>query len=422
MSLYKHQQDGVQFINENSNCALYWEMGCGKTRTVLEGFDRTTKLLVIAPLSILEQAWGQDVKKFTSLTYCNLHDEPFKESDIYLINFESAEKKCPKDLSNFTICVDESSKMKSHSTKITKFLLTLKPKHKIIMSGTPAPNNASEYWAQGEFLTPNTFGKYHAFIGRYFQLKRGNQTCPAYNVGQFLQKGWKLHCPDLTPIVSRIPASWLTKKECLDLPEQVDIIRSITLNPAERKAYKDMETDLLVEIEEESIPAQIALVKLMKLRELTSSFVYDENGKPHTTGSSKIQELKQILSEVSSAVIWINFEYERKIINEIVGPNSIDSFVAGACRYLVVHPLNAAHGLTFTNTSTQVFFSLSYSNEQYSQARARTHRIGQKNTCTYIHLVAKDSIDEQIMEVLKMKGDFVEYARNCTKNKSLKVA
>jgi len=66
--------------------------------------------------------------------------------------------------------------------------------------------------------------------------------------------------------------------------------------------------------------------------------------------------------------------------------------------------------LTFVNCSTQVFFSLDYSYERYSQAKSRTHRAGQVNKCTYIHLIAKDSIDEDIIEILKNKGDMNEIA------------
>ena len=60
-------------------------------------------------------------------------------------------------------------------------------------------------------------------------------------------------------------------------------------------------------------------------------------------------------------------------------------------------------GLTLTASSTMVFYSLSYNFADYSQARARIHRIGQRNTCQYIHLVAKDTIDETVLKALEQK-------------------
>jgi len=65
-------------------------------------------------------------------------------------------------------------------------------------------------------------------------------------------------------------------------------------------------------------------------------------------------------------------------------------------------------GLTFTNCSYIIWFSLSYSVEQYDQANDRVHRVGQLNKCTYIHLLAKDSIDGVIYKVLKKKQRFSE--------------
>lgn len=60
-------------------------------------------------------------------------------------------------------------------------------------------------------------------------------------------------------------------------------------------------------------------------------------------------------------------------------------------------------GLTLTAASTMVFYSLSYNFADYSQARARIHRIGQKNNCLYIHLVVKNTVDETVLKALEQK-------------------
>jgi len=65
----------------------------------------------------------------------------------------------------------------------------------------------------------------------------------------------------------------------------------------------------------------------------------------------------------------------------------------------------AALGITLTAASTMVFYSLDYSMSNYEQARARIHRVGQKNACTYIHLVAKSTIDEKVLKALRDKSD-----------------
>lgn len=65
-------------------------------------------------------------------------------------------------------------------------------------------------------------------------------------------------------------------------------------------------------------------------------------------------------------------------------------------------------GLTLTAASVVVFYSLDFSYANYEQSRARIHRIGQKEKCLYIHLVAKNTVDEKIMNALKHKGDIAK--------------
>ena len=73
------------------------------------------------------------------------------------------------------------------------------------------------------------------------------------------------------------------------------------------------------------------------------------------------------------------------------------------CMVFVGQLQTVSMGLTLTAASTLVFYSLSYNFADYSQARARIHRIGQRNTCQYIHLVMKDTIDETVLHALKSK-------------------
>ena len=73
------------------------------------------------------------------------------------------------------------------------------------------------------------------------------------------------------------------------------------------------------------------------------------------------------------------------------------------CKVFVGQLQTTGMGLTLTAADTAVFYSLSYNFADYEQAKARIHRIGQKNHCTYIHLVAAGTIDEKVMGALKDK-------------------
>ena len=119
----------------------------------------------------------------------------------------------------------------------------------------------------------------------------------------------------------------------------------------------------------------------------------------------------------SNLRLWL--KGDKKLIKEML-PNSsvlysgtpghkrqdeIEKFKDGRNRFLIAHPASAGHGLTFVNSSIQIFYSLNYSWEQYEQAKGRTHRPGQKNNCVYIHLLCEGTIDHIIYKVLQKKGD-----------------
>lgn len=469
--LFKHQEEASNFIlARGGSGALFHEMGLGKTRTAihilmkLRESEPNLRMLVFAPLSLLEAAWAEDVKTFSNFSFWNLRNgfgiEGRKIEDIYAINYEfllSKEKigrlgKMIKAMSEgghpWMIVLDESSRIKNAKSQTTKMLLAfgLLFKYRMIMSGTPAPNSEMEYWPQIQFVDPGCLGtSMTAFRNQFFHLQNrytGSIFAGGYPSAEVFRKhDYRITDEKRRQLMEKIaPLCHVAKKkDCLDLPEQIDEVRSIELSPAQEIAYRDMERHLVAEIRGEQIAAPVALTKLMKLRQITSGFIYNAVGESLDIGKPVIKDelitrlefenpkLKELLDVIEEAgpqpmIIWINFHWEHiKICHELFtrfGENSvvtlsaltkdrdesIRAFKEGKARFLVAHPASAAHGLTFVNCSLQIFFSIDYSLERYEQARARTHRAGQKNPCTYIHLLAKDTIDEKILNVLKKKG------------------
>lgn len=474
MKLFNHQVDAARFAIENGgNVAIWHEMGLGKTRTAIEIFsyyrtqDPDVRMLVICPISLLEGAWGQDINRFSNFKYHNSHEWGIPQGQvapsITLINFEGLRSEArAKDLIdliqkskvNWLCVIDESSRMKSHSTETTKTLLKRFRglfKYKLVMSGTPAPNSEMEYWGQMEFIRPGIFSNsFFKFRNTFFHLQRGKQILPTIGfmsktgIADVFSKGFKYEITDANRqklmATIRKYSHFAKKKDCLDLPDQVDEERVVELGPKQKRAYREMKTQLLTEIGGEDITAPVALAKLMKLREITSGFAIGESGSPVAIGEEpKVKEMMDTIEEAGTQqiIIWANFHWEilrichelrslfkkvdpvtgkmvidqeeadRQIVTLYGGTadrdGSITAFQDGRARFLVAHPRSAAHGLTFVGCSLQIFFSLDYSSESYEQARARTHRAGQKNVCTYVHLIAKDTIDGDILDILRKK-------------------
>ena len=135
MSLYRHQKEAVEFAIQNRGCcAFFHDPGLGKTLTGLEVFryyrskHPGLRLLVVCPLSLVNAAWGEDIKKFTEFTYAPFKDLKKGElPDIVIINYEGliSKKNLPLIESlvwkqPFMCILDESSRLKNNKSVTTK--------------------------------------------------------------------------------------------------------------------------------------------------------------------------------------------------------------------------------------------------------------------------------------------------------------
>lgn len=466
----KHQKEAVAFaLKNNGVCAFFAEVGTGKTIMALATFaelrksNPKLKMLVICPLSLIYGAWTREIEKFTTFKCFDLHQKKgesiayFSKIDIFIINFESLLSPLKLvSLGNIMSCydwfctIDESSKMKSHDAKTTIQILKLKNKfkHRIPMSGTPAPNTEAEYWPQMSFMDDNILGgNFYKFKNTHFEMRRGKQTMPGgvmnrAAIRKMHEQGFKYEIipkmrekmfDKMRPYCFQVKA-----KDCIDLPEEADEFRMVEMSEKQAGIYKQMKENYIAELGDDKFAvANIVLTKLLKLRQITSGFVINDfdEAVPVTPRNPKIAELLDIVDDCGQEqiIVWCQFHYEMDTLNlllrQIAGVSQLhgrvpigerttqlDDFLSGKNRFLIAHPDSAAHGLTLTNCHISVFFSLDYSMEGYSQARGRTYRKGQKNNCLYFHILAKDTIDEDVLAIVQRKETAQEIAEKYLKN------
>lgn len=383
------------------------------------------------------------------------------EYDIALIN-HGQYKSNFRDIvrRNFQLMfVDESSCMKDATTDITKSLLAMagmrirgskfkSPRiipHRYAMSGTPAPNDEGEYWGQFRFVVgprPDILtNNFYTFRRAFFKQNK---------VGG--KEWWEFRSAEAQRILEAIKPHChvVTKDDALDLPPQKHLKRTVVMNKAEAKAYAEMSNDSAIFTQGRLLPWMVqkakekrigmevlgdnVLTKCMKLRQITSGFAYGEDldetrmvaeflgkkGKP-----SKLMGLLCLLDEIkgNQVIIWANFDYEIDGITKALrqrypqagteqlwgkstdGPGIIRRFKAKEFRYLVANysAKVASHGITFTNCNYAVYYSMNFSYEQMKQSRDRIHRAGQTSTCWYYYLLARDTYDLDIFDVVEHK-------------------
>jgi SNF2 family DNA or RNA helicase len=226
----------------------------------------------------------------------------------------------------------------------------------------------------------------------------------------------------------------VTKEEALDLPEQTFLTQYITLEGKDKELYTKIKRDSFAELENGGqITAPTVLTKLLRLQQFTGGFIQaDEGLKPEFVFKGKINALEDILDDyVISAgkklVIFCRFRPEIDLISaslkkkkirfasiygdikiEDRGP-IVDDFQKNPETMVFLAQIDTAGlGITLTAADTCVYYSENFNYAAYSQSLARIHRIGQRNRCTYIHLVVEHSIDETILKALAKKEDLAK--------------
>lgn len=453
---FAHQLKAAAIAQGKERFAFFWSCGTGKTIAgLLIVTDKGGKWLAVCPKSIMRSAWERDAQHFPGIRTRVVHGgTPAQRKkailagdwDLAITNFETF-KKHGADFLQAGVCgllCDESSKIKSHESQTSKAVIAFADqiRYCYLFSGTPAPNNGTEYWPQLRALSPDAAGRiFWGWVNtRFIPIKR-----PMYRNGRRVEviSGWR-QTPDQERRLLEDLRGWswsLKKEDCLDLPEQMDREIEVELSDDEWTAYDAAETQITRQISTGAVLgfSQIKNV-LMKLRQIVGGGVVD-NGRGVVLGTSKLDALGEILDEIGpneAVIVWAEFTSEIDRIAEYIGRRGesvavIDGrtsgkahevaarFQAGELKRIVAHPAAAGHGITLTAASYAVYYSLSFSYEMYQQSRDRIHRAGQRRACTYYHLIATlpdtrgdgdtDTIDAAMLKTVRRKGTAAEAVR-----------
>ena len=339
---------------------------------------------------------------------------------IAVVNYESVwriERQIKNWHPDIIIC-DESHKIKSHNIAASKSIHKLgeKTTYRLILTGTAITNKAIDIFSQYKFLEPKIFGKsFYTFRNRYIDMVGYGNHTPVLKESMKDELRSKIHS-----------IAFVAKKsECLDLPETTDIIRYVELEPYAMNTYKHLVRDSFAELQNSEITVTNVLTKILRLSQLTGGFLGDDEGKKvHQISKAKLNALEDIIDEVTTSgkklVVMARFIPEIEAIKKLLVKKNLSfSVITGEIKnradeiakfqndtdvlVFVGQIATAGLGITLTAASTMVFYSLDYSMSNFEQAKARIHRTGQKENCTYIYLIASNTVDEKIMKALKNK-------------------
>jgi SNF2 family DNA or RNA helicase len=287
--------------------------------------------------------------------------------------------------------------IKNEKSERAKFILKMKAKNIILLSGTPTGGKYEQLWSQCKLLGWKISKKlyWQEFI-KYVLLDVGGfkiKKVTGYKNVDRLKR--KLH---------EHGAVFMKTEEVFELPEQIEQEIKIT----NTKEYKKFKKDRLLTIDNIELIGDTSLTKMLYLRQLAGQ--YNKN---------KLAMLKDILESTEDRIIiFYNFNKELEIIQQlckklekpisIVNGNIKDltNFNKNPNTVTLVQYQAGAMGLNLQLSNKIVYFSLPLQSELFEQSKKRIHRIGQERTCFYWYLITKNSIDEQIYQTLKERRDY----------------
>ena len=423
-NLHPYQLRCIDFIKKKHRCYLMLDMGLGKTISCLTAISdllaakKIKRTIVLAPLRTAKTVWGEEaliwehtkhLKVNTAVGDLKVKNQAIKnEHDILVLNYDALSwlNNYPEPFQYDMIIIDESSMIKNRGTLRFKIIraLSSKAKYVVCLSGTPSPNGVGDLWSQFNILDGGNrlYKFYGTFRDVYFD--RG------YNGFTYTPKPKALQ--QITEKVSDICVS-MTSDDYIVLPDTHHVYRYFNMQGDTRSKYEELERELVLEYKANhfiTTPNQMSLTT--KLLQMCSGFAYCDDTVVdfHT---EKLEMLAEILETLDSNVL-VFANYRADVIRIIkrfpetviltTKTGIVERWNEGKIKLLLAHPKSAGHGLNLQRGGNVIiWYNFNYSLESYLQANARLHRQGQTKPVTIFHLVCNDSIEEDILHVLKSK-------------------
>jgi SNF2 family DNA or RNA helicase len=454
--LWEHQRGAIEKARSLRNMAVFFEMGTGKTRTLIEilreKFTRhgtVLRTLIVCPTAVCPN-WKNEIAMYSKIPVDQVHilDQPLKEraalytqkSGIFITNFEAfANDDFAKTIQNNPpniLIIDESHRIKASSAKRTKELIKvsyamekLPLKHRYILTGSPVLNTEMDLFTQFLVLDcGKTFGKnFFAFRAQFFRDRNAYMPKQKHFPDWVPREGTTEKLKELIGTVSVLAK----KEDCLDLPPLVKTVVDVELSREQKKLYEEMKKEFIAFVDKGVAVAQLAITKALRMQQILSGFLKLEDGSIHRIKDNpRAKALADILEDVApnqKVIVWSIFHEDYATIRHICNTQglkyveltgevtskeakqaALEQFKSDPqVRVMISSPAAGGTGVNMTSASVMIYYSKSYSLEHELQSESRNYRGGSEihEKITRIDLCARGTIDEIILSAVGEKKD-----------------
>lgn len=430
-----YQVHATDWVKEKPACALFLDMGMGKTVAALSAIVdlkweyEVGNVLVCAPLRVARKTWTDEIETWAhtrGLTVAKILGNANErragieaKADIHLINHDNVkwlvdqfvhERRVVRPWPWDMIVLDESSAYRTSSAKRFKALKKIRRyvTRIVELTGTPAPKGLINLWAQ------------------IYLLDRGERlglTITAYRQRWF---DWNPYSHTFVPkghaeaeILERIEDLCLTLREddYLDLPPIIYNPVKTYLSPGELREYQAFEKSYVMELKGQRITAVNAGVLAGKLLQLANGHVYVRHPQWEVFHHRKLETLMELLEAAQGKPVMVCYNYRPDLFrlretltkakvnfDVLTDTASEDRWNEGRTDVLLLHPASAGHGLNLHHSGSEliIWFGLTWDLELWQQAIARLgggHRRVGKNLVVNA-IVTDQTQDERVLGIL----------------------
>lgn len=429
---------------------LFMDMGTMKSRVVVDTVAHrgARRVLVVCPRNVLG-VWPREFRRWSPAPLevlaprkgtirrrageiedrLNASDAQVDHTLVVVVNYESAWREPMADLLLSRewdlVVLDESHRIKAPGGRASMFCARLREhaRARFCLTGTPMPHSPLDVYAQYRFLEPGIFGtSFTAFRHRYAVMGGygGHEVLRYQREDELAERMYE--------IAFRVMAD-----DVLDLPEPVWSTRTTQLTPKALEAYAALESDLVADVEEGKVTAANALVRLLRLQQVTSGWLPldDPDAAGETTwvevDTAKRDLLADTLEEVAlrePVVVCCRFtrdldnvatvcEKQGRRYGELSGRRkdglTDDAEMAPDIDVLGVQIQSGGVGIDLVRSAYCILYSVGYSLGDFEQLLKRTHRPGQERQVRYVQLCCEDTKDEDVFDALRARKSLVEY-------------
>lgn len=466
ITLFKHQIEGIEFLKKTKKAILAHEMGLGKTKMAIMAAGEISDegILVICPASLkinwqreIAMVYQEDITAIISTT------EIIKNVDIpawFIINYDIIEKKKEFILDLIdrgiigTVILDEAHYIKGKDATRSKATLeiTKKAKRVYCLTGTPLMNRPAELFnllkaidhplgkARATFVKRYCGGELKImvkdltsgkmFFTSYRQSFAFRSQKKQYRVYMFTDETGATRLPELHKFTEDVILR-RTKKEVLDLPEKIISVQICEFDKKNQELY-DSAWDRYIEWVAnnpqgknlENILNAQQLVEIGKLKQVCSL------SKIRIIKESVINAVEQgekvlIFSQYTATIDVLYQELKEIGVVTLTGQDdmdqrqrAVDSFQLNPLTKVMIANIKAGGvGLNLTEASIVMFADMEWSPEIHHQAEDRAHRIGTEGTVNVYYYIVKDTIEEDIADMLVNKESIIGSVIEGTKYK-----